>query len=101
MSADIGKGDFVEVIAAPGGTLPVGTVVRVEGVRHSSQFRCLNPDGSIFHDRGTCFGVRIEGGPNPADGRFWAGCCFRPIYRPRTSFIEGLLQPAPHEQVPA
>lgn len=90
MSA-IGPGDFVEYSDSHGaGTLPAGTVARVEGLNQVC--KCI-----------TC-GVKGPGLilsiPHPVYG-VWSDCVWRPIYRPKSSFIEGLLQPAPGEQVPA
>lgn len=103
MSADIGPGDYVEVVRGAGVKVPLGSVHCVSEVRTSPEWRCTGIDGSIWHDgkRGVCFGVRFADGPNREDGKFWNGCCVRPIYRPKSSFIEGLKQPAPKEPVPA
>lgn len=87
MSA-IGPGDFVEVIGGSGKQIPVGAIVLVSEVRASEAWQCATEAGCEF-------GVRLSAAPNPPDGRFWCGCCFRPIYRPKASLIESLKTPAP------
>jgi hypothetical protein len=92
---DIGRGDFVECIAAlehplaPKASLTLGRIYRVSWV-------------------GT--GVNLEGKPGVAIkvvgdglpvGCAWKAAQFRRLYRPKSEIIRNLLQPAPREHEPA
>lgn len=90
MSA-IGPGDFVEYSDSHGtGTLPAGTVARVE--RLDQVCKCV---GCGVKGSGLVLSI-----PHPVYG-VWSDCVWRPIYRPKPSFIEGLKRPAPSKQVRA
>lgn len=93
MSA-IGPGDWAECVRGAGILVPIGSVHRIEAVRSTAEWTCRDWDGSPLHRVGECFGVRLSGGPNPSRGRFWNGCCFRPIYSPKSDFRELLTTPA-------
>lgn len=90
MSA-IGPGDWVELIGPKGVTSPVcpefvgGGLYCVEELVWTASCRVC---GSKEHA-----GLHIVGKPRTKHG--WAGCIWRPIYRPKSELIEILKQPAP------
>jgi len=90
MSA-IGPGDFVECLVGNTATV-AGAVYKVSRVVERCGAACL------YDDCTEPYLLLSEAKPE------WgcSGHCihrFRPIYRPKSSFIEGLKQPAPREPV--
>lgn len=85
MSA-IGPGDWVECVIGrphtfhPPATLVVGQLYLVRG---------LHPNGSLY-----LAGVVLPKGPKGIEAG-WGLPRFRPVYRPKSSLIETLKQPAP------
>lgn len=90
MSADIGVGDFVEKIL-DGPSVPVGTVARVLALAETAL--CVD-----CGDEGPGLILSV---PHGAPFVSWCTYGWRPIYRPRASFIESLKQPTPADRVPA
>jgi hypothetical protein len=90
MSAPIGPGDWVECIApCEEYGLRAGAIYCVEEVAEPAT------DGSCQHCSGGCFGVLVSEAWLPVAEGYWCGARFRPIYRPKSSIIEQLKQPAP------
>ncbi len=94
MSEAIGPGDWVECIF-DGEDIPKGTVlfcldvITVPGSGCDNDPYCVAP------------GLVLKDAPHPDEDAYWCGCGFRPIYRPKASIIQSLLQPAPTEPVTA
>lgn len=90
MSAAIEPGMWVECIRS--GTQPETAHVRVGAILCVEDVDPPRPGAECNHCDGTCVGLRLVGVRAP----FWlSGCCYRPIYRPRSDLIQSLLQPAP------
>lgn len=91
MAAPIGPGDWVELIGPKGVTSWVcpdfvggGLYCVEELVWTAPCSKC----GSSEHA-----GLHLVGKARAKHG--WAGCIFRPIYRPKSEIIEALKAPAP------
>lgn len=106
MSADIGPGDFVEFVGPPRGHTPApsgfglsrlvpGAVYRVTEVGR----RCADGAGRVWDSLRVAGMVTVS----PVDGHPISVpvAAFRPIYRPKSIFIEQLTAPAPSEREPS
>lgn len=97
MSA-IGKGDWVECIShhAEKIGLRAGAAYLVEEVRD------MGRDCSSCRDACKRMGLRLSGATPIVQGYavgFVCSSAFRPIYRPKSTFIETLKQPAPDREL--
>lgn len=92
MSAPIGSGDFVEHIGQTGKPKAPISPGYVRGSIY------VVSDVGVWGGQGW---LNCRGMPTPTECGYpapgWAVEGFRPIYKPRASFIEGLLQPTPRE----
>lgn len=98
MSQDIGPGDFVEC-APPAeyrGTIDAAQLKISGSYPRRGEIYQVREIGTYRNDDGLTPGVRLVGlvvsYPGHPDCWFNANC-FRPIYRPKSSLIEGLKQP--------
>lgn len=98
MSQPIGPGDFVECYR--GEDCPpvyVGRIYRVVRVWDPAEVYdpcAACPPG----ENPPC--VEIENIPSP-DDTAWCSCCFRPVYRPKQTFINQVLTPVDLEETPS
>lgn len=89
MGEAIGPGDWVECLRESEDTgFAIGAVYRVSDAQGPMPCECT----------GQCLALSFDGMPSGHRTGGWAGCCFRPIYRPKSSFIESLQHPAPQER---
>lgn len=98
MAAPIGPGDWVEAFQSrSGGNAVPGSKFgfRLGGIYRVSELvweaRCSCGDGHA--------GLNFHNMPQHPNG--FAGCQFRPIYRPRADFIEALKAPVTRTPRPA
>lgn len=84
---DIGPGDYVECIRTKNPESPyLGRVFLCESF--GSVDRCL-------HGHSQCQGLHLSGLPRTEKG--YAGCAFRPIYRPKADAFTHLLTDIPSD----
>lgn len=96
MAAPIGPGDWVEFVGAPTGYVPVGggPSYKIGALYLVTEVgrRCRDGAGKVWPS------LRVAGkATHDAEGfsRSVPTAAFRPIYRPKSSLIESLKQPAP------
>lgn len=93
MAAPIGPGDWVECVDGDARypQMPRGSIWCVEAIIPWRAFCALCEGGSTLFPA-----LKLAGDPDDD----WCACAYRPIYRPRASFIESLKAPpqrAPRE----
>jgi hypothetical protein len=88
VSAPIGPGDWVECVSDDAKPMVRGRIYQVARAHRTDAActTCGDADGAA---------LEIVGHPHPLGWGFCIGCEVRPIYRPRSDFIESLKQPAP------
>lgn len=84
MASAIGPGDWIECINSDrADSHRLGRIFQCERVWEAAQ---------CGRRHGACGGVSLVGDPEPHPFG-WALCCWRPVYRPRSSLIEALKAP--------
>lgn len=90
MSAPIGPGDWVECINPLATSIAYGALYCVEEVEVNDRLPC---------ECGCVVGVELAGDVRDPFSMWCAGCEVRPIYRPKSTFIDTLKQPAPEREL--